>query len=457
MTNYKFVDTNSDAILSSLISEYEHLTARTLNPADPERLFISWLASILVQERVSQNFVGNQNIPSRAVGENLDFLGELIFNVKRMPAQSAKCTVRFRITEAQTTSILIPSGTRVTDSNNTLTWKTTTDSLIPIGETAIAIMVQCEKTGVVGNGYAPGQINTLIDVDNILYFESCQNIDISSGGCEQASDEEYFELMKAGMDAYSVAGPSGAYEYLAKSVSSDISDVKAVQPKKEVSATLSLFTKDGEKHAFIGGDQIKIDTLKVYNSTMSMRAEVDIDYQATYSDGLVDIKILSSSFLANADIIAVAIEKIKAGCVHIYTLMNDGSIAGEVIKEAVLAACRDDASRPMTDYVQCMDPETVPYNIDVTYYIDSEENISVAELQDKVNKAVNEYIAWQSAKLGRDINPSKLYNLLMQVGVKRVEIASPYFSVLKSGKDNTVPQIATIGSVKVTNGGFEDE
>ena len=457
MTNYKFVDTNSDAILSSLISEYEHLAGRTLNPADPERLFISWIAGILVQERVSQNFVGNQNIPSRAVGENLDALGELIYNVKRTPAQSAKCTVRFSIAEAQTTSILIPCGTRVTDSSNVLTWKTTTESLRPIGETAVDIMVQCEKTGSVGNGYAPGQINTLIDVDNILYFESCQNIDTSSGGCERASDEEYFELMKAGMDAYSVAGPSGAYEYLAKSVSSDIADVKAVQPKEEVSATLSLFTKDGEKHAFIGGDQIKVDTLKVYNFDMSATAELDVDYQATYSDGLLDIKILSDGFLANVENISVSIEKVKAGYVHIYTLMNDGSIAGEVIKKAVLAACRDDASRPMTDCVQCMDPDTIQYNIDITYYIDSERSASVAEIQDRAKKAVDEYIAWQSAKLGRDINPSKLYNLLMQAGVKRVEITSPCFSVLKNGKDNTVPQIATIDSVKITNGGFEDE
>ena len=74
-----------------------------------------------------------------------------------------------------------------------------------------------------------------------------------------------------------------------------------------------------------------------------------------------------------------------------------------------------------------------------------------------VQAAVTEYISWQCAKLGRDINPSELYRRLMATGIKRVELASPAFTVLRDGRERTAPQVAVIGTVTVTNGGYEDE
>ncbi len=40
-TEYKFVPTDSSAIMARLISAYENMTGRTLQPADPDRLFIA--------------------------------------------------------------------------------------------------------------------------------------------------------------------------------------------------------------------------------------------------------------------------------------------------------------------------------------------------------------------------------------------------------------------------------
>lgn len=228
--DYQFVDTDSSAIESRLISAYERITDRTLNPADPERLFIAWVLSIIVQERTIQNYVGNQNIPSRATGENLDALGEWIYNIKRLGAQASKCTMKFEISTAQPNALIIPRGTRVTDSGKTLVWSTTDEAEIKIGETSVCQTVKCESVGTVGNGYVAGQINKLIDVDSIPYLLSCTNIETSNGGSEEANDNEYYELMRAGLDSYSTAGPRGAYEYHAKSVSTAIADVAVVVP-----------------------------------------------------------------------------------------------------------------------------------------------------------------------------------------------------------------------------------
>lgn len=378
-TNYKFVSTNSDTLLSSLISAYERLTNRSLNPADPERIFIHLVAGIIIQERAIENYIGNQNIPSRAEGKNLDALGELFYDSYRDKAQSAKCTIRFTISEPQTTSILVPSGTRVTDRSRNLVWLTTTDTYIPIGETSVDVTAQCDSTGTVGNNYAPGQINTLIDVDNIPYFSSCENIDLSDGGAEEASDEEFYELMRASMDAYSCAGARGAYIYFAKQVSTEIADVIANSP--------------------------------------------------------------------------------TPGEINIFVLMDDGTLASEEIKAAVLEACDAEEVRPLTDHVLVKDAEIIKYNIEFTYYLPRESANSYADIESAVNKAVSQYVEWQRGKLGRDINPSYLYGLLMKTGIKRVDLVNPVFTPLNDGKsiDNPVPQLASVVTITVINGGYEDE
>ena len=68
-----------------------------------------------------------------------------------------------------------------------------------------------------------------------------------------------------------------------------------------------------------------------------------------------------------------------------------------------------------------------------------------------VNQAVGAFKKWQAEKMGRDVNPSYLIQLLMQAGVKRVEVRAPAFATVK---DN---QVAKIGTTTVTNGGAESE
>lgn len=376
---YQFVSTDTEALESLLVAVYEKITQSTVRPASPEKLFIQWVASVILQERVQTNYAGNQNIPSRAEGEDLDALGELFFFTERPEAKSAFCTERFHISEGQATAVLIPAGTRVTDSSKILVWETIEDTYIAIGNTYADVRIRCQTPGVAGNNYAIGQINAAIDL--IDYYSACENITVSDSGSDRLSDEAYYELMRSSTDGYSTAGPLGGYIYHAKRVSSEIADVIPTSP--------------------------------------------------------------------------------TPGEVHLYVLMNDGTIATEEVKSNVLSACSADTVRPFTDYVLVKDPETVPYDIDLTYYLTSGTNASPIEAA--VASAVEEYRSWQSEKLGRDINPSYLIHLLMQAGVKRVELRSPVFTKLQDGKairggyTDIVPQLAVAGSTAVVNGGYEDE
>lgn len=457
-TAYTFVDTDSATIMSSLIATYEKITGKTLQPSSPDRLFISWVADLIIKILVKLNYVGNQNIPSSAEGIYLDALGEWIFSLKRKEAQASKCTVRFYITDPQETAISIKAGTRVTDVSQSLVWKTTQDVLIPIGDTYVDAMVQCETTGTIGNGYEKGQINTLIDVDNILYFSNLENTTVSDGGAERQTDEEYFQAMRNYADSYSTAGAEGSYIYWAQSVSSEIADVKAVCPNIEREETLPIYSNiNGEKYAFFGGDQIDIDTIKVYTEDSLTLLSPDEDYTVSYSNGLITIAIEKNGAVATADNIQVKVFQQRAGYVYLYALMDDGTIASETIKEAIYETCNSKEVRPLTDFVQVEDPEVVNYNINFTYYISRETQLSLYDIDTAVKNAVNEYVSWQSGKLGRDINPDKLRDLLYDAGIKRVEVTSPVFTALNSGIYNDIPQVAALNNKTIINGGYEDE
>lgn len=127
---------------------------------------------------------------------------------------------------------------------------------------------------------------------------------------------------------------------------------------------------------------------------------------------------------------------------NIYVLMQDGKPAGEEMKTAVLAACGDEKSKVLTDLVKVEDPETAEYDVNVTYYLEEGTGKSRDEMDRAVKAAVDAYTAWQSGKLGRDINPSRLMWLLGETGVKRAEVTAPAFRKLEDGRDGGTPQVA---------------
>lgn len=397
-SQYKFIDTTTGTLTEKLIAAYESICGVKVYPASPERLFIAWVEAAILDERVLTNWTGNQNIPSRADGANLDALSELFYTQKRPEAKSAECTVRFRITAAQTSAILIPAGTRVTEGSlrsgvrgeEKLIWETEEDISVPAGTLYADGLVRCQTPGVAANGIMPGKIDTAVDLWD--YIDGCENITVTDGGTDAATDAEFYELMRQSMEAFSVAGPSGAYKYHAMQVSPELSDVIAVNPKK--------------------------------------------DDLGNPIDG--------------------------AGIVEIYALGPDGFEASETMKAAILEACSADGVRPLTDHVFVKDPILVPYTIDLTYYLPRTSPLGGAAIVAAVNKAVEEYKAWQSAKLGRDINPSQLIGMLMDCGIKRVVVRSPAFTELSDGSfedpsDYRKPQYANCAAVNIVNGGVEDE
>lgn len=154
----------------------------------------------------------------------------------------------------------------------------------------------------------------------------------------------------------------------------------------------------------------------------------------------------------------------EAGSVDVYILEENGEIPGEELIQTVSKYLSDSKRRPLTDKVTVKTPKTTSYDINMTYYISTEDadaNTTIAN----INNAVSDYISWQDTKMGRDINPDKLTQLCLKAGAKRVEIKSPVFTHIASGLekdgsyiDNYAVGVAkNIGNNAINYGGTENE
>lgn len=222
-----FVDTDTERLVNSLIHSYEIFTGRKLYPADPARLFILWIADIIAQERVITNESAKQNVPRYAEGEYLDSLAELFRDTERLQPSYAMTTIRFYLSEPQTSAQIIPKGTRVTVDGE-ITFETTEATTIMHGAEYGNAHAVCQTAGAIGNGFAPGQIAQIVDL--YPFYERAENITTSEGGADIETDAAFYERLRDSMEAFSTAGSVGAYIYWVKTASQKITDVKPTSP-----------------------------------------------------------------------------------------------------------------------------------------------------------------------------------------------------------------------------------
>jgi len=153
---------------------------------------------------------------------------------------------------------------------------------------------------------------------------------------------------------------------------------------------------------------------------------------------------------AHQDIIDVSVTSPSPGVVEIYVLLKNGGIPSQEILEVVLETVSDEKIRPLTDYVSVLAPTVIEYELDVTWWLARDKTVEASQISSDVDKAVNDWVLWQKSALGRDINPSALISRIIASGAKRVDVASPSFTVLTPG------EVAIARSISVTFGGIED-
>ena len=373
----EFIETDTETIISGMIALYEEMQRAAgrenykVQPASPERIFISWIAAVIVQQRVLINETAKMNVPRYAAqSENedyLDSLAELFKDTPRLPASPASAIFRFHISEPQQQSTIIPAGTRIS-FDSVIMFATSEPLEIKAGETYGDVEAVCTQLGAAGNGIAPGQVKEVVDLFD--HYQKAENITETSGGAEKESNASYYERMRESMESFSTAGPVNGYIYHAKSTSSAIHDVVATST----------------------------------------------------TPGVVDIRIL----------------------------LQNGELATDAFLEEIREKLNADSIRPLTDLVTVANPETVDFTVDVTFFITKGSRTSPAAVEANVREAVDSFIKWQTEKMGRDINPSYLVQMMMAAGAKRVEVRQPVFRAVAE------TEVGRAAGKTVLNGGLED-
>lgn len=137
--------------------------------------------------------------------------------------------------------------------------------------------------------------------------------------------------------------------------------------------------------------------------------------------------------------------------VDLYVLMKSGVLPTEEVLNKVVAICSDKKVRPLGDLVTAHVPTVENFGIELSYYIPKDLETLSNSIKAKVDLAVAEFISETKLKLGKDINPDNLRLKILNLGVKRLNITSPNFTVIPKTK----VAFGTITSV--TYSGVEDE
>ena len=154
----------------------------------------------------------------------------------------------------------------------------------------------------------------------------------------------------------------------------------------------------------------------------------------------------------NSQIDDVYVDSPTPGSVVVYITMEGSKLPEEAVIEDLEEYLKDDQVRPLTDNVSVSAPQTVDYSVSVKYWINRSSAGQASALQEDIEAAVQSYIEWQQAKIGRDINPDQLIQMMVAAGAKRVEITAPAF---KSIQKTQIPAITD--EATVTYGGVEDD
>lgn len=362
-----FAERDPTAIELNIVGTVEGYLDRTLARADPLRLYLMGLEAIIIQQREIIDRGAKMNLLAFAEGDFLEHHGVLV-DTDRLEATAATVTLRLTLSAAREAATAIPAGTRVTAGDGVY-FAIDDAAIIPAGGTSITVAATCTETGTKGNGYVAGEIKTL--TDPVPFVATVANTTTSEGGADREKDDDYRSRIQEAPERFSVAGPSGAYEYFAKATNPLIADVKA---------------KNG-----------------------------------------------------------------GAGVVNVYVLLQGGKLPGEEILAAVDETLSNDKIRPLTDNVNVLAPTAVDYDVNVKYWVSRDDATELVEIQNAVEKAVQDYVSWQKAKMGRDINPTELYYRIREAGAKRAEITEPVFTAVNAAS------VAIAKNVTVNLEGLEDD
>lgn len=217
------VDDVMDGMIRDYQEKYKQITGKeaSLAQADPYRLIMYACTMQIYQAMQYADYAGKMSFLTYAKGEYLDNLAALK-GLKRTEASAAATVLCFSMQTPIESAVSIPAGCRVTNGNEVF-FATDRYAEIQAGETSVSVPATCTAAGASGNGFAAGEFNIM--VNTLPYIVKVENTVMTYGGADREDDESLKDRVYKAPNSFSTAGPSRAYEYYAKTVAPNISDV----------------------------------------------------------------------------------------------------------------------------------------------------------------------------------------------------------------------------------------
>ena len=428
MSELKFIETSAEKVRDTVLEELENGAGEPLYPGDERRIQGEAMAQVIVAVYNAVNDACRQKMLRYARGTVLDALGENR-DVYRLSPTPATVTLSFGVHEAAPSNIVIPAGLRVTGDFERYF---TTDATVVLyaGALSVEVTATAEEGGESYNDMPPGSIETIVDVSDVPLLDYVTNIDATTGGADEETDEVFRERIRSAENRLSTAGTPKGYRYWAMSANPLVSDAVVESDTETVARTLTVYAG----HAFQGGASLQRDTLVVYLPDGSPAKDGD-DYKATYEDELLMLTLMGG--LAEAQTVNIEITRNMYGRVKIVPICAGGELPSEDVLADVLAACSADDVRPLTDMVQVAAPDVELYDIELTYWTTKAKESEVVRNVEGSGGAIDRYINWQGSNLNQDINPDELRKLILcphwgddLTGATRVTITKPEYKEL---------------------------
>jgi phage-related baseplate assembly protein len=282
---------------------------KALGAGDPVRLLVLSQSAreSLLRSLINQGY--HSNLIAVATGNFLDAWGSNYGRLgQRLEASFAKTTLQFTLGAISVTDLTIPQGTYVTTAVGPKgkIFSSDVDLIIPAGQNLGTVAATCLEAGIVGNGFVPGQIALLMNW-NQAFTVSATNTSTSSGGADRETDDAYALRLYFLPEAFSTAGPAGAYYFWAKTSNVAIADASIVGPPTTPAGTVKVYilmqdstlpseeTLDQVKKYLIEGDESRgfvglpqTDTIEVLSPTVVNYDVTGIYYIAPTDEAQVE-------------------------------------------------------------------------------------------------------------------------------------------------------------------------
>jgi len=221
-----FIEKTPDEIINEMVARYEQLTEKTLFPAQVEKLLISVMAYQEHLDIIAINEAAKQNLVAFATAPVLDYLGQNV-GITRLPPAQAYCDVVFSFQPGHG-NLILPAGLRVRSQDGLVVFVTDVATSVASSVNEVTVACSCQTEGVVGNGYAPGDISVILDPQP--YLTGAQNSTETEGGSDEESDSNLRQRIFFAFAQSATAGSYSSYRFYALSANPGIIDVFIAGP-----------------------------------------------------------------------------------------------------------------------------------------------------------------------------------------------------------------------------------